>query len=134
MKTRITLLLACLAVLLTGCGNVGDLLPGHIKVAYVVTNTPGQIQATYDTFNGSDWNELGLRAGQLVTGKVNVVIRAGKIHLTILNPDGVTQWEKEFSKDAADTFSFTAASAGEYDIIVEGKNTSGSYQIIWGAN
>jgi hypothetical protein len=134
MKTRIALFLACFAIALVGCSNtVGDLLPGHIKQAYVTTNTPGQIQASYEKFNGSDWNALPLLKGQTVSVAIEVIIHTGKIHVTIIDPYGKFLWDKEYSKDTQDAFSFSATRDGDFDLIVEGKNTSGSYRIIWGA-
>ena len=86
-----------------------------------------QLSMEYRIFNGSDRQELSLRAGDIMQGSVER--RRGSLHIRLCR-QGEKEPVFEMENPASGSFSVEIEENGRYILYIEGKGATGSFQLI----
>ena len=100
-----------IACLLTGC----------------VRYDGSQLSMEYRVFNGSDQQELSLKAGDIMQGSVER--RKGSLRIRLCR-QGEKEPVFEMENPASGSFSVEIEENGRYILYIEGKGAAGSFQFI----
>jgi hypothetical protein len=97
---------------------------------------PGHVDYRYNFFNGPFTRNVNANAGQTLTVDYTVTVDKGTLDMRVLNPGGEVVWEKTFDTgaNATSTQQVSIQQSGRYQLVVDGHQTSGSFQIDWQVN
>jgi hypothetical protein len=130
LRGRWLFLLLGLGMALASCGS-------HFTCRGCVENvTPGHVDYRYQFFNGPFTRTVNANAGQTLTVDYTVTVDEGTLDMRVVNPGGEVVWQKTFDTGANVTSSQQASiqQSGRYQLVVEGHQTRGSFQIDWQVN
>ena len=106
-----------IACLLTGCVRYDGSRIGN----------ESQLSMEYRVFNGSDQQELSLKAGDIMQGSVER--RKGSLRIRLCR-QGEKEPVFEMENPASGSFSVEIEENGRYILYIEGKGAAGSFQFI----
>ncbi len=129
MKTknllRWVLPLLLLTVLLTACGH------SSVALAMRETHILDRWKASYSSFTGVKTHTLQADAGQSLALTYDVQVDEGTLSLQVKNADGELVWEEVMQVARADTVNVPTEQTGRYTILIQGEQTSGSWDVNW---
>lgn len=114
-----------LAGLLTACEA------DRVAVGMRETNLPGQWQATYTTFSGTEVDTFSVDAGQTLVLEYETEVEKGSLTIQVENPDDEVLWDTSFDEGDADTVRVDLEQDGRYAIVLIGEDTGGSWDLEW---
>ena len=123
--------------LLLGLGFVLASCGSHFVCRGCVENVkPGHVSYRYNFFNGPFTRNVNANAGQTLTVDYTVAVDEGSLDLRVAGPGGETVWQKTFDTGANVTSSqqVSIQQSGRYQLVAEGHQTRGSFQIDWQVN
>jgi hypothetical protein len=123
-------LLVGLVLLLTSCSSQ------FVCRGCVENVHPGHVNYSFQYFDGPFTRSVSATAGQTLTLDYSTIVNAGNLEIQIDNPAGTVVWQKTFNPSANVTNStqIDIQQNGGYQIIVDGHQASGSFQIDWQVN
>jgi hypothetical protein len=119
----LTTLLTLTTLLLAGCDRV--------QIGWVETSLPGQFEASYQTFSGTERRRVRLQEGETLTLTYEATVEKGTLIFEIQDPDRDTAWSLTLEQDDAGTIDLTAEQRGTYRILVQGQETGGRFALNW---
>lgn len=126
MKRGLLVLSALLAAtaLLSGCQSV--------RIGYVGSNRTGHMAASYARFTGEESHAVGLKQDQVLRLEYQLVAEEGALTVHVQAPDGEAIWQADVQQRRDNGIvDLRAGEAGEYRVIVRGKDTKGSFDLTW---
>jgi hypothetical protein len=114
-----------LSSLLAACGG------GVLKIGWRGFSDAAHKEADYVTFDGLERHTLRLLAGQLIRLDCTVTVEKGAIHVSLVDPDGESLWERTFEADGQATLVHRVEVDGNYTLRMKGDQTGGSFDVSW---
>jgi hypothetical protein len=111
-------------VLLAGCGST-------VEIGLSETVQPDKWQATYETFTGTKTQGVLGSVGQTLAVTYNVVVDRGSLEIKIQDATTHVLEDVTIYESAQGTLQFQVFQTGQYDIIVVGAETGGSFDLSW---
>lgn len=97
---------------------------------YLHKNTkPGTFKMSYKNFEGNENIGFNVRRGNRINFKYKSTNRSGTLSIIITDPYGNTLETLPINRKGSITIK--ANDAGRITIVVTGKNTSGSFKVLW---
>jgi hypothetical protein len=123
-------LLFCLGLALVSCQ------PQFICRGCVENVSPGHVDYRYQYFDGPYTRTDNVKAGQTLTVDYTVSVEEGSLDIRILDPNMNVVWQQTFDTGANVTSSqqVSIQQSGRYQIVMDGHQTRGSFQIDWQVN
>lgn len=119
-----------LAIILTnGCNKKSIQMTNQHRQSWVGSNVPGHITAKYKKFTGIEHGEISVRDGQKISIVYEVSVKNGSLSIIVKNTDIL--WHVELDSNTQNNISLPINKSGNYQIIISGKNTSGSFDVSW---
>jgi hypothetical protein len=117
-------------VLLVSCGTT-TICKGCVK-----TVLPGHVVYRYRLFNGRLTRRVNADAGAILTVDYGASVEEGTLDMRILNPGGELVWEETFDpgEDVDSSVQVEMGQEGRYELIVEGHQSRGRFEIDWEVN
>lgn len=91
----------------------------------------GRISRVYKTFNGIETESLEARGNQIISFSYETIVSRGSLMVTWHDPHGKIIWRGLLTKGDRGNEEIAIDLPGEYSIVVQGKNTSGSFKVGW---
>jgi hypothetical protein len=110
-------------MLLAGCDRV--------QIGWVETSLPGQFEASYGTFTGTERRRVRLQEGETLTLTYEATVEKGTLTFEIQDPGQETVWSLALEQEDAGTVNLTAEQSGTYRILVQGQDAGGSFELNW---
>ena len=128
-----TLLVGVLLLLLVFTLGACDAWEGGstVEIGMVENSGFNNTEARFETLRGRKVRQETLSTGETLVLDYDVTVDKGTLTLMVEDPSGESVWETEVTDSAADQVEIVAAEAGNYDIIVEGDDAGGSYDLSW---
>lgn len=114
-----------LAGLLTACEA------DRVAIGMRETNLPGEWQATYTTFSGTEVDTFRADAGQTLVLQYETDVEKGSLTIQVENPDDEVLWDAAFDEGDADAVTVDLNQDGRYAIVLTGEDTGGSWDLEW---
>jgi len=126
-KQTIGLLLTALmaAVILAACGF------STVQIGMLENHLPGMWQASYATFTGTKTDSFRADTGQTLFLKYDVQVEKGTLDIQVKNPDGELVWDGDMQKDESGTAQVALKQPGRYNLLIEGQDAGGSWDLNW---
>ena len=123
-------LLVGLMLLLSSCGSQ-LVCRGCVENVY-----PGHVNYSFQYFDGPFTRSVSATAGQTLTLNYSAIVDGGNLEMQIIDPAGTVVWQKTINPTANVTNStqIDIQQNGGYQIIVDGHQARGSFQIDWQVN
>lgn len=123
-------LLVILMFLLSSCGST------YVCRGCSENVHPGHVNYSYQYFDGPFTRSVSATVGQTLTLNYSATVNGGNLEIQIDDPAGKVVWQKTFNPNAIVTNSIQIdiQQNGGYQIIVDGHQASGSFQIDWQVN
>lgn len=102
-----------------------------VETGLTDSSLPGYLSFNYARFQGVKKARIWMDRKEVVKLYYNVEVVAGKLIVLLKDPSDRIIWEKTFSADAADTVTLKPERPGNYQLLIEGKNTGGGFDIQW---
>ena len=136
MKTQklyIYLLIITLIVgiLTSGCDFSSKIKIGDVRLGMFGDNEIGYLSYSYRTFTGVESNKVSVQNGDTLAFSYQVSVNKGSLNIEWQDPDGEIVWQEIFTTDAQGDIEIPMGTAGSYKIIIQGKDTGGSFEISW---
>jgi hypothetical protein len=96
------------------------------------TSKPGTFQMSYDGFDGSVTKTFNVNKGDKVTFIYDSSVKEGALSalsMTIYDPYGTSIASLPVNKKGS--FKIVAIGTGKISMVIIGKNTTGSFEILW---
>jgi hypothetical protein len=124
------LLLLGLGLALASCGSQ------FICRGCVENSKPGHVEYRYDFFDGPFTRTVNADAGQNLTVDYSATVDEGTLDMRVLDPGGELVWQETFDtgSNATGSQGVRIQQSGRYQLVVEGHETRGSFQIDWQVN
>ncbi|MEQ8469307.1 hypothetical protein [Coleofasciculus sp. E1-EBD-02] len=123
IKLRIkSLLFGFVVIGLSACST-------SLRVGWFSRNLPTQATASYNTFTGTERQQIEVDAGDEVVLDVQSEVTKGDLDIRILEPDQEVLKRIETNRDRE--YTFEAEATGNYWVVITGDNAGGSYEIQW---
>jgi hypothetical protein len=119
----LTTLLALTSILLAGCDRV--------QIGWVETSLPGQFQASYGTFTGTERRRVRMQEGETLTLTYEATVEKGTLAFEVQDPGQETVRSLTLEQDDTGTVDLTAEQSGTYRILVQGQDAGGSFELNW---
>jgi hypothetical protein len=105
-----------------------------VEAGMTDSSLPGYLSFDYARFQGVKAARFHLAPGERVTLYYDVKIERGELVVFLRDPNQLIVWENTFREDAAETITFKPQLPGTYQLLIEGKNTRGGFDIQWNVN
>lgn len=112
------------ALLLAGCAAT----VGYVGNDYS-WGSKGEMSGRYKTFNGTKERKIKTDPGDTIVMDYDSSVKKGSLSLRLEGPDGSTM--KDFPVGEKSTIEVKSAYGGDYRVVVNGKNTGGSFSVSW---
>lgn len=128
-----TMLFGALLLLLVFTLGACDQWEGGSTVEMGMVETSGlnNTEARFETLRGRKVQQERLDAGETMILDYAVTVDKGTLTLLVEDPAGEVVWQTAVTDSAADQVEIVANEAGQYDIVVEGDDAGGSYELEW---
>lgn len=130
-RTEFLTLLAVLLISMTalvGCSNARS----SIRIGWVSINSGAdQKVARYATFTGRESALVRLTPGQTLNLDYVTEVNKGALSIAVLNPNNQVIWEVFLEAGRNDSVELNAEQGGTYELVIEGQNTSGRFDVSW---
>lgn len=134
-------LVALILVAITGIGIAREVSSeiGHGPNAFVLASgslKPGHMTYEYRTFNGLAREQTNAMAGQTITLDYSLHVTKGSLTAEVVDPAGRVLWSIDVpsQEDRSGTATIPATEAGEYEVVLVGLDTGGSFDVLWTSN
>jgi hypothetical protein len=124
------ILLAAVFLLATSL-VVGCRARSSVRIGWRENSGLKHTTARYASFSGVERKSFRLEAGQTLAIDYDVEVEKGTMTLSWVDPDGETLWEETFEEGAADEVALSASQSGRHKLLIEGRNTGGSFDLSW---
>lgn len=124
-RTAVLTSIILLAVLLSACEA------DRIATGMRETKLPGQWQATYTTFSGTEVDTFRADAGQTLVLEYETEVEKGSLTIQVENPDDEVLWDAAFDEGGADSVRVALNQDGRHAIVLVGEDTGGSWDLEW---
>lgn len=121
--------LSLIGSLLSSC-NFNKIKVGDVRMMYG-SNEDGHIAYTFSTFSGFERGNVEASEGQTINFSYNVNIDHGILNIEWQDPDGALIWQKSFQEGDTGLADIAVESSGLYNIIIQGKNSAGDFDVSW---
>ena len=118
-----------MAILLISC-NFSQIRIGEVRMMYG-SNEDRHISYNYSTFTGVENGSSEVNAGQIISFEFTVTVDKGSIMIEWQDPDGEVVWRKNLEKSDRGEDAILAESSGNYGVVIQGKNASGDFELLW---
>lgn len=126
------LLVTLLTLSLSACEfEMGKLHVGSVRLGMYGSNIPGQIAYSYSTFTGYEQGTFLADVGQTIHLYYQVTIEKGALYAELQDPNGEVIWQKSFEQDESEGIEVTVSCSGQQTLVIEGKDTGGSFDFTW---
>jgi hypothetical protein len=122
-------MLAVMALLVGGC-DFTKVRIGEVRMMYG-TNVDGHISYNYSIFTGFEYGETQVASGQRIFFEYTVTVDKGSLLIEWQDPEGEVVWRKSLQESERGEDGFTVESTGTYRIMIQGKNSGGSFDVAW---
>jgi hypothetical protein len=124
------LFLLILGLALASCGS------SFICRGCVENAVPGHVDYHYQYFDGPYTRNVNADAGQILTMKYTATVEEGTLEMRVVSPSKQVVWQETFDTGAnvSGSGGIDIQQSGRYQLVVEGHQTSGSFQIDWELN
>lgn len=102
-----------------------------VEAGMTDSSLPGYLSLNYNRFQGMKTARFRVKPGEWVKLFCDVRIENGELAVLLRDPRQEVVWEKIFSADAAERITFSPQLPGTYQLVIEGKNTRGGFDIQW---
>ena len=132
-KSHIYLLFTVLiiATLLSGCDFSSKIRIGEVRLGMFGDNKGSYMNYSYGTFTGVESDQVQAINGQTIAFPYVVSVNKGSVLIEWQDPEGEVVWQKRFESNAQGVIEIPVATTGTYTIIIQGKDTGGSFEISW---
>ena len=132
-KSHIYLLFTVLiiATLLSGCDFSSKIRIGEVRLGMFGDNEGSYMNYSYGTFTGVESDQVQAINGQTIAFPYVVSVNKGSVLIEWQDPEGEVVWQKRFESNAQGVIEIPVATTGTYTIIIQGKDTGGSFEISW---
>jgi len=133
MKTLIWLAVLMIVCLLLPAGiascnnNLGN--DQNLYIGAVQNNTANGLKASYAFFNGRETRVIPVEAGQTLEFSYKSTVEQGELTITVEDPAKNKVANLKSGVDASEEVN--ADQAGNYRLVITGKETKGSYDVKW---
>jgi hypothetical protein len=130
LRKRWLVLLVGLGLALVSCGS------GFTCRGCVENVKPRHVSYRYNFFNGPFTRNVNANAGQTLTLDYTVTVDGGTLDIRVVNPGEDVVWQKTFDTGADMTSSqqVSIQQNGRYQLVVDGHQARGSFEIEWQIN
>jgi len=118
--------LMLLAFILSARGGLSS-----VETGLTDSSLPGYLSFNYARFQGVKKARIRMDRKDVVKLYYNVEVDAGKLIVLLKDPSDGIIWEKAFIADAADTVTLKPERPGNYQLLIEGRDTGGGFDIQW---
>lgn len=125
-------LLILFSLLYVGCGTMQNITSEASQANFRTlseTSKPGCFQMSYEGFDGSSTKTFAVTKGSKITFNYDSKVKDGSLTLVITDPFGTTVGTLPVNKKG--TLKIVSKGIGKVSMIVTGKNTTGSFKILW---
>ncbi|MEJ2708170.1 MAG: hypothetical protein P8074_11200 [Anaerolineales bacterium] len=118
--------LMLVAFLLSAWGGLSTVESGMTD-----SSLPGYLSFNYNKFRGVKKAKIHFDRGDEIRLYYNLKIKDGYLVVFVKDPQNRIMWQKTFKADATDTINLRSKRPGNYQLIIEGNNTGGGFDIQW---
>jgi hypothetical protein len=86
---------------------------------------------SYSSFSGDEVGTSSLDADEILTVDYQAEVEEGTLSIRVEDPDGEVLQSNTMQQDDSGTWTVTAPEEGDYHIVVEGDDASGSFDVEW---
>ncbi len=127
--SRILFITTMLALFLGGC-DFSKIKIGEVRMMYGA-NEEGHIAYNYETFTGIESGNVQVEKGQIISFEYAATVNRGSLMIEWQDPNGEVVWRKSLIESDGGNEAIIAESSGGYSIFIQGRNTSGEFDISW---
>jgi len=132
-KLKFILLTIIISLSITGCSasfnNVSSVTSQASFKAISETTKAGTFKMSYKNFEGSETRTLNVNKGDKIKLNYNSSVTEGTLTIAINDPYGVLIANLPIKKKGS--LKIIAKGTGKLSLVVTGKNTSGSFELLW---
>ncbi|MEJ2013482.1 MAG: hypothetical protein P8X64_14820 [Anaerolineales bacterium] len=99
-------------------------------------DVPGHVDKRFQYFNGPYTKKVSADAGQRLTMDYGATVEEGSLDMRVVNPDGQVVWQETYDAgaDVNQTAHIDLQENGRYQLVVDGHQAKGNFQIDWQLN
>lgn len=127
--TSILLSSAVFSVLISSC-NLSQVKFGEVRMMYG-DNEDGHIAYTTSTFSGIERGIALAEEGQTISFDYQASLDRGSLLIEWQTPAGEVLWHKNLTENGSGSDQLQAESPGEYNLIIQGRNAAGDFDVSW---
>lgn len=135
MKTKkhIYLLFTIIIIgsVLSACDFTSKIKIGEVRLGMFGDNTDGLIFYSYSTFTGVESDRIQAEIGQTIAFSYQVSVDKGSLIIELQDPEGEVLWHQDHDTNAQDELEIPVETTGTQTIIIQGKDTGGSFKVSW---
>jgi hypothetical protein len=123
-------LLLIMALALASCGST------YTCRGCAGNDVPGHVDKHFQYLDGPYTRTVSADAGQLLTMDYGATVEEGSLDMHVVNPDGQVIWQETYDvgADVSQTAQIDLQQNGRYQLVVDGHQAKGSFQIDWQLN
>lgn len=99
------------------------------RVMWAGSESPCRTWATYKYFTGTDKKAIKVQDGDTLTIDFDSEVGKGSLTLTIEDPEGKSVFSMESGEEGSGKIEISES--GKYTLVIDGEETSGSFDINW---
>ncbi|MBE0411686.1 MAG: hypothetical protein IBX69_18320 [Anaerolineales bacterium] len=126
------LIVLAVGILICGCNfHLGNIKLGETRLGMVGSKSPRSMIYSYHTFSGYESQDFQAGAGETLEISYRAVVDRGNLTLEVQDPHRNVIWTRSMEKTVEDGIQLDLDKTGRYGIIIQAKDTAGSFEINW---
>ena len=132
-KTHVYLLFTILIIgnVLSGCDFTSKIKIGEVRLGMFGDNADGLMYYSYRTFTGIESDLIQAQQGQTISHSYALDVNKGSLIIEWQDPEGEVAWREVFETSVQGINEIPVVTTGTYTIIIQGKDTGGSFKVSW---
>ena len=132
-KSQFYLLITILMIgtVLSGCDITSKIKIGEVRLGMFGDNADGLMLYSYRTFTGTESDLIQAQQGQTINFSYALDVNKGSLLIEWQDPEGEVVWQDVFETSVQGTNEIPVLIDGKYTIIIQGKDTGGSFEVSW---
>jgi len=132
-KSQFYLLITILmiGIFLSGYDFTSKIKIGEVRLGMFGDNADGLMYYSYRTFTGTESDLIQAQQGQTISFSYALDVNKGSLLIEWQDPQGEVVWHNVFETSVQGTNEIPVLIDGTYTIIIQGKDTGGSFEVSW---
>jgi len=132
-KSQFYLLITILMIgtILSGCDFTSKIKIGEVRLGMFGDNADGLMYYSYRIFTGTESDLIQAQQGQTISFSYALDVNKGSLLIEWQDPQGEVVWHNVFETSVQGKNEIPVLIDGTYTIIIQGKDTGGSFKVSW---